>query len=81
MIKNFMPLIPQFKGYFQILNMICFALHYVESLDSVGLRAETKSSFRNRDNLYVEIIPEFFPPLTVRKSFKNNNWRLYKVID
>lgn len=70
LVHNLMPLVPEFTGYFEILKMICFALHYSESLDSVGLKAETDLAFQNQSNQYVEIIPETFPPLPVRKSVK-----------
>ena len=48
LVHNLMPLVPEFTGYFEILKMICFALHYSESLDSVGLKAETDLAFQNQ---------------------------------
>ena len=71
-IKQLMPLVPHFEGYFEILRMICFALHYVQSLDSIGLKAETNSAFQNQNESYVNIIPNIFPPLPVRKTININ---------
>ena len=66
-IQEIMPQVPEFKGFFKILNMITFAFHYNISLRSIGKTVKTCNAFHYNKKYveYVPQIPEVFPPLPV----------------
>ena len=73
-IHDVMPKVPYFRGFFFILDMITFAIYYNQSLLSIGKTIDTKNSFQDTDKNqnYVDIIPEVFPPLPVSLRKKVN---------
>lgn len=75
-IKNLMPQVPHFRGYFVILDIISFLIYYIQSLRSIGKCIDTPNAFQITDpqEKYVETIPEVFPPLpvTIRQRINPN---------
>ena len=71
-IKMLMPQIPYFRGYFSILNMITFAIHYIPTLDSISLYPDLSNSliFKTKTQDNISLLPPVFPPLPIRKQIK-----------
>lgn len=72
-IHRIMPEIQYFKGFFEILKMITFALHYVASFHAIGQFIQTPNAIQAKSRgQYVHPIPTIFPPLPVRHITKIN---------
>ena len=69
-INLLMPQIPYFRGYFHILDMITFAIHYISTLDSNAVFPDFSESFLIKSNgkSYVYLLPPVFPPLPIKKQ-------------
>jgi hypothetical protein len=63
MIHDTMPQLPVFKGYFYLLRVITWALHYVLMMSKSGRVPDVSRSLQGA---YVPTFPPFFPPLPVR---------------
>ena len=85
-IKALMPNIPYFRGYFYILDMITFAIHYIPTLDANAIYPDFSDSMLMQSGFssYVSLLPPVFPPLPIKKqiiievnlkfSYCINNW-------
>jgi hypothetical protein len=62
-IKTIMPKVPTFKGYFYLLRVITWAIHYVQLMSKSGRIPVVSRALRGR---YVRTFPPYFPPLPVR---------------
>ena len=73
-VQAFMSEIPYFKGYFQLLNMITFAIHLVPNLQNLGLFPRLTNSIfiKNNGKKYLKEFPPVFPPLPIRQKIKIN---------
>ena len=69
-INLIMPQIPYFRGYFQILDMITFSIHYVSTLDANAVYPDFSESllFKSNNQSYVSLLPSVFPPLPIKKQ-------------
>ena len=74
LIRTLMPQIPYFRGYFNILDMITFAIHYISTLDANAVFPNMDESllFENNKKPYVSLLPPVFPPLPVKKQIVLN---------
>jgi hypothetical protein len=64
-----MSRLPILRGYFGLLDMITFAIHYVLGMSQNGILPKNLSNYRIP---YVRSFPSHFPPLPIRKIFKAN---------
>ena len=69
-IKILMPQIPYFRGYFYILDMITFAIHYISTLDANAIFPDFSQSIlmKSKGKSYVSLLPPVFPPLPIKKQ-------------
>ena len=68
-VATIMNKIPYFKGYFYLLNMITFAIHYLPNLRNNNKFPELKNSLANKiKGQYVRRLPTLFPPLPIPKK-------------
>ena len=69
-INLLMPQIPHFRGYFYILDMITFAIHYISTLDANAVFPDFSQSFllKSKGKSYISLLPPVFPPLPVKKQ-------------
>ena len=69
-INILMPQIPYFRGYFYILDMITFSIHYISTLDVNALYPNFSESFlfKSKNQSYVSLLPPVFPPLPIKKQ-------------
>ena len=69
-IKVLMPQIPYFRGYFNILEMITFSIHYISTLDANAVYPNFSESllFKSNNKSYVTLLPPVFPPLPIKKQ-------------
>ena len=69
-IKIMMPQIPYFRGYFHILDMITFSIHYISTLDSNAIYPDLSESllFKSNNKSYVSLLPPVFPPLPIKRQ-------------
>ena len=70
LIKLLMPQIPYFRGYFYILDMITFAIHYIPTLDANAVFPDFSQSFlmKSKGKSYASLLPPVFPPLPIQKQ-------------
>jgi ankyrin repeat protein len=64
LIKRTMPLVPAFKGYFYLLRVITWAIHYVLIMSKSGQLPVISRALQGE---YVRTFPPYFPPLPVRQ--------------
>ena len=69
-INIIMPQIPHFRGYFNLLDMITFSIHYISTLDSNAKYPDFSESllFKANNKSYVSILPPIFPPLPIKRQ-------------
>ena len=69
-INILMPQIPHFRGYFHILDMITFAIHYISTLDANAVFPDFSESIllKAKGKSYVSLLPPVFPPLPIKKQ-------------
>ena len=69
-IKLLMPQIPYFRGYFHILDMITFSIHYISTLDVNAIYPDFSESllFKSNNQSYVSLLPPVFPPLPIKRQ-------------
>ena len=70
LIFNTMEKIPYFQGYFFLLNLITFAIHYLPSLVNKGQFPDLSQSLHNQNKLYTKNLPNILPRMPVIQ--KNN---------
>ena len=84
LITLLMPQIPYFKGYFNILDMITFAIHYISTLDKNAVYPDFSESilFKSNNKSYATLFPPVFPPLPIKKQvIINVNLKFSYAID
>ena len=59
-IKLMMPQIPYFRGYFHILEMITFSIHYISILDVNMPYFSESLSFKSNNKSHVSLLSLFF---------------------
>ena len=69
-IKILMPQIPYFRGYFYILDMITFCIHYISTLDANAVFPDFSQSIlmKSKGRSYASLLPPVFPPLPIKKQ-------------
>ena len=70
LISLLMPQIPYFRGYFNILDMITFSIHYISTLDQNAVYPNFSQSLLIKSNgkPYATLFPPVFPPLPIKKQ-------------
>jgi preprotein translocase subunit SecA/ankyrin repeat protein len=66
-VKRVMPQLPIFRGYFALLDLITFAIHYVLGMSQNGIFPKNLTNYRVP---YVKRFPSHFPPLPIRKVLR-----------
>jgi len=69
-VKTHMKLVPYFKPYFELLNIIIFCLHYLPNIQACGVFLNFSNSLINGNKKYMPNIPNIFPPLPVKKTIE-----------
>ncbi len=69
-INILIPQIPHFRGYFHILDMITFVIHYISTLYAKAVFPYFLQSFllKAKGKSYVSLLHPFFPPLPIKKQ-------------
>ena len=69
-INILMPQIPYYRGYFNILDMITFSIHYISTMDANAVYPNFSESFlfKSKNGSYITMLPPVFPPLPIKKQ-------------
>ena len=77
-----MEKIPYFQGYFFLLNLITFAIHYLPSLVNKGQFPDLSHSLHNQNKIYTKNLPKILPhvPIVHKKNIESK-MSFKKILD
>ena len=82
LVYSIMNKIPYFQGYFFLLNIITFSIHYLTSLVNRGQFLDLSQSLHHQNKLYIKNLPKIFPPApTVKKELIKPKISYEKIVD